>query len=61
MRDVTTQGIPDDLRPAQELPLDVAGALESLYRRLCTLDDEFARIRSELLRVRAAVKERERA
>ena len=56
---MTTQGIPDDLRPEEELPLDAVGALESLYRRLCTLDDEFAHIRSELLRIRDAMKERE--
>jgi len=55
---MTTQGIPDDLRPAEELPLDEVGALETLYRRLCTLDDEFAHIRSELLRLRDAMKER---
>lgn len=56
---MTTQGIPDDLRPAEELPLDDVGALEMVYRRLCTLDDEFAHIRSELLRIRDAMKERE--
>lgn len=55
---MTTQGIPDDLRPADELPLDEVGALETLYRRLCTLGDEFAHIRSELLRLRDAMKER---
>ena len=55
---MTTQGIPDDLPPADELPLDDVGALEMVYRRLCTLDDEFAHIRSELLRIRDAMKER---
>lgn len=55
---MTTQGIPDDLRPADELPLDAVGALEMLAQRLGTLGDEFAHIRSELLRLRDAMKER---
>lgn len=56
---MTTQGIPDDLRPAEDLPLDAVGALEMLAQRLGMLDDEFAHIRSELLRLRDGMKERE--
>ena len=56
---MTTQGIPDDLRPAEDLPLDAVGALEMLAQRLGMLEVEVAHIRSGLLRLRDGMKERE--
>ncbi len=55
---MTTQGIPDDLRPADELPLDAVGALQSAIQRMATLEYELIRVRWELLRLRDAMKER---
>ena len=57
---MTTQGIPDDLLPAEELPLDIVGALQAAINRLATLEYELIRIRWELVRLRDAMKERQR-
>jgi hypothetical protein len=36
---MTTQGVPDDLKPDRELPLDAVVALRSIALRLRTLND----------------------
>lgn len=56
---MTTQGIPDDLRPAQELPLDVAGALRSITSRLITLEAAITDVVDALTALQDAVKERQ--
>ena len=54
------QGIPDDLKPTDELPLDVPGALAAIMGRLLTLQEELKRTRTELVRLCNAIEERRR-
>lgn len=55
---MTTQVIPDDLRPADELPLDVAGALRTITSRLVTLEAAITDVVDALTELHDAVKER---
>jgi hypothetical protein len=53
-----TQGLPDDLRPSGELPLDIAGALSAAIARLATLEEEMGRCRLALVQLLDAIQAR---
>jgi hypothetical protein len=55
---MTTQGIPDDFKRADDLPLDLEGALLAAVWRLVVLEQELGRVREALGELLGAVEAR---